>query len=294
MATCEIQLNLTTNGGDVPISGHLTWSDGAGLHSNVPINMPYPGGYTTFTITNANSVSITASSSGFNSATATVSCGQQYSFDLTQVGSGGGGGGGGSLGCFIVTAAYGTESAPEVELLRAFRDKSLRRTRWGSEFFEELWKYYNRVSPAIADEMSGDPELRRVLRFAIVEPWVNYMKLMISRPDFKGMDLSGLDPKLREFMLQFQTDGDKWVKSIELPKSFKGRDPMESVDELNMVLGMVLLRTEGRAYLEDMEKRGELPLQFPEGEEGKLRNTLERAGRAEDEITSILFGTMRH
>jgi len=141
--------------------------------------------------------------------------------------------------------------------------------------------------------MNRDPELRRVLSFAIVEPWVNYMKLMMARPDFKSIDLDSLDPKLRAFLLQFQGDGDKWIKGVELPKNFKGRDPEESVDELNMVLSMVLLRTDGRAYLDDLERQGELPLEYPKEKEAKLRSALAEAGRTEDELVSILHGSHR-
>src|SRR5579863_9434685 len=110
MGTCTLQISLTTGGGADPISGYLSWSDGAGYHSMVPINMPYPGTPTTFTITTPpTTISVTAQSSGFNSSTQSVSCGGYLQFDLTPTGSGGGGGGGGGAGCFIVGAAYGHE-----------------------------------------------------------------------------------------------------------------------------------------------------------------------------------------
>jgi len=289
--SCTLQVNAATaaSGGDLPI-GNATyeWKDGGGVRTNGPNN-----GVTTLTITGTTSVSITCSAPGFISSTATVECGQFYLFQLALEGGSGGGGGGSTGSCFIATAAYGSESAPEVKFLQGFRDNVLRRTRWGHRFFEELWKYYYRISPPIADEMRRDPELRRVVRWAIVEPWLNYMKLMMARPDFRGMKLEGLDPKLGNFLRQLQADGDKWLKGIEVPRTFKGRDPEEAVHELNVVLGLVLLRTEGRAYLRDLEKRGELPLQYPKVYEGRLRSALEDAGRTEEEITSILHGTSR-
>ncbi|MGH9354888.1 MAG: CFI-box-CTERM domain-containing protein [Terriglobia bacterium] len=290
MPTCTTQIGLTSaaSGGADPISGTATWTDGAGLHSQ-PVNQPYPGTPTTITLTDVTSVSMTASSSGFNSQTLTVTCGQYTQFELTQPGSGGGGGGGRG-GCFIASAYYGTAAAPEVEFLQGFRDNVLRRTRWGKQFFEDLWRYYYRISPPIAEEMNRDPEMRRVVGWAIVEPWVNYMKLMIRRPDFKGMNLEGLDPELRAFLLQLQTDSDKWTKGIELPKSFKDRDPEEAVHELNIVLGLVLLRADGKAYLEDLKSRGELPLKCPKEDEPKLQGILAMAGRTQDEITAILDG----
>ncbi|MHB8268778.1 CFI-box-CTERM domain-containing protein [Bradyrhizobium sp.] len=290
--TCTLQVNAATasSSGDIPIGNPTySWTDGAGRNTLGPAS-----GVTTLTLTGTTKASITCSAPGFNSQSMTCECGGGtnglYLFQLSQPGSGNSGGSGSSGGCFIVTAAYDTEMAPEVVLLKAFRDNVLRRTRWGSEFFDQLWKYYGRISPAIADEMRHDPELRRVLRFAIVEPWVNYMKLMMSRPDLKGMDLSGLDPKLRDFLLQFQAAGDAWRRAIELPREFKGRDPMESVDELNIVLGFLLLRTDGSVYLDDLKKCGEIPLQHSEAEAAKLRGALVAAGRTEDEIVAILGG----
>lgn len=294
MGTCTVKISLTTGGGADPISGYLSWSDGAGYHSMVPINMPYPGTWTSFTIvTPPTTINVTGQSSGFNNSTKSVSCGGELLLDLTPVGSSGGGSGSSSGDCFIVGAAYGHESAPEVKQLQRLRDNVLRRTRWGDKFFAELAEYYYRVSPAIAGEMHHDPALRRILRFAIVEPWLNYIKLMLARPDLKSIDLRALDPKLRAFLLQFQADAEKWIKEIELPTSFKGRDPFESVGELNIVLGLVLLRTDGRAYLDKLEKQGELPLHYAKEQEPKLRHALTEAGRTEDEVASILHGTHR-
>jgi hypothetical protein len=116
------------------------------------------------------------------------------------------------------------------------------------------------------------------------------MKLMISRPDFKAMNLDGLDPQVRAFLSQFQADADKWIAGIELPETFNGRDPAESVDELNVLLDAVLLRTDGRGYLDDLVRRGELPLKYPKSDEAKLRSALAEAGRTEDEMASILYG----
>jgi hypothetical protein len=290
MATCTAQIGLTpASNTSVPIAGTVTWSDGAGTHSQ-PVNQPYPGTPTDVTLTDVTSVSMTASSAGFNDQTLTVTCGKYTQFELTQTGSGGSSGSS-SGGCFIATAAYGTETAPEVEFLQRFRDTVLRRTRWGRQFFEDLWKHYYHISPPIADEMGRDPELRRVVRWAIVEPWLNYMKLMMSRPDFQGMDLDGLEPKLAAFIRQLQGDADKWLKGIELPKSFKGQDPEDAVHELNIILGLVLLRTDGKVYLEDLERRGELPLQYTGIQEGRLRRHLTDAGRTEEEIRIILYGS---
>jgi hypothetical protein len=126
-----------------------------------------------------------------------------------------------------------------------------------------------------------------------VEPWMNYIKLMMARPDLKGIDLESLDPKLRTFLLHFQSESDKWINNIDLPKSFRDLDPAQAVHELNIVLGLVLLQTDGKAYLNDLVKRGELPLHYEKHDEAKLREILVDAGRTEDEVAAILHGSHR-
>jgi hypothetical protein len=282
MATCTAQIGLTAaSNTSLPISGTVTWKDGAGTHSQ-PVNMPYPGTPTEVTLTDVTSVSMTASSSGFTSQTLPVTCGQYTQFEL--------GGGPSGSSCFIATAAYETASAPELQMLRGLRDGVLTRTQWGRDFFERFYAHYFRISPQIAGQMNADPELRTTVRWAIVEPWIKYMKLVIGRPDIHAMSLDGLDPALRSFLQQIRTEVDAWIDCIELPKTFNGRDPVEAVDELNIVLGLLLLRTRGRAYLDDLEARGELPLHYPKADEERLHSALAGAGRSEDEIASILYG----
>jgi hypothetical protein len=73
--------------------------------------------------------------------------------------SGGGGGG----GCFIATAAFGSPMAPEVALLRAFRDTCLLTNSPGRLFVE----IYYWISPPIADFISGDESLRQITRIIL-------------------------------------------------------------------------------------------------------------------------------
>ena len=81
--------------------------------------------------------------------------------------SGGGGGG----GCFIATAAFGSPMAPEVALLRAFRDSCLLTNSPGRLFVE----FYYWISPPIADFISRDENLRQITRI-ILWPLVNGVK----------------------------------------------------------------------------------------------------------------------
>jgi hypothetical protein len=65
--------------------------------------------------------------------------------------------------CFIATAAFGSYQAPEVILLRKFRDRFLLTNAPGTLFVE----FYYRVSPSIADFISHYDSLRRATRLAL-------------------------------------------------------------------------------------------------------------------------------
>lgn len=65
-----------------------------------------------------------------------------------------------SRSCFIATAAYGDIDAPEVDQLRAFRDRSLLTNPLG----RGLVKVYYRVSPPIARLIARKPTLRMATR----------------------------------------------------------------------------------------------------------------------------------
>jgi hypothetical protein len=66
--------------------------------------------------------------------------------------------------CFIATAAFGSPMAPEVALLRAFRDSWLLTNSPGRIFVE----FYYWISPPIADFISCDESLKRITRMALM------------------------------------------------------------------------------------------------------------------------------
>ncbi|MFC1945281.1 CFI-box-CTERM domain-containing protein [Chloroflexota bacterium] len=70
--------------------------------------------------------------------------------------------------CFIATAAYGTSTAQEIDVLRSFRDEFLRDSWLGNQFITA----YNKYSPPIADYISERELLRAFVREVIIDPIV--------------------------------------------------------------------------------------------------------------------------
>jgi len=73
-------------------------------------------------------------------------------------------------GCFIATAAYGTPTAEQIDVLREFRDVVLLESTLGSQFVA----LYYRLSPPVADFISESSFLRTLVRELLVDPivWV--------------------------------------------------------------------------------------------------------------------------
>jgi len=73
-------------------------------------------------------------------------------------------------GCFIATAAYGTPTAEQIDVLREFRDSVLLESTAGSQFVA----LYYQFSPPVADFIAGNELLRTLVRELLVDPivWV--------------------------------------------------------------------------------------------------------------------------
>ena len=69
---------------------------------------------------------------------------------------------------FITTAAYGTPTAEQIDVLREFRDVVLLENSVGSEFVS----LYYQLSPPVADFIAGSGFLKTVVRELLVDPVV--------------------------------------------------------------------------------------------------------------------------
>jgi hypothetical protein len=76
--------------------------------------------------------------------------------------------GGGGVDCFIATAAYGSPTAEQLDVLREFRDVVLLPSSLGAEFVS----LYYKISPPIAEVISHHDFLRTVVKVGFVDPIV--------------------------------------------------------------------------------------------------------------------------
>ncbi len=93
---------------------------------------------------------------------------------------------GGGSKCLIATATYGSELAPEVQLLRSFRDDSVLRTRAGSSFMIAFNAWYYSFSPATASYLQAHWVERTIMKGALY-PLIGIMWLSsVSFNDFRS------------------------------------------------------------------------------------------------------------
>ena len=74
-------------------------------------------------------------------------------------------------GCFIATAAYGTDTAQELDILRKFRDAVLLPNSLGTK----LVSFYYETSPPMADFISQHEVLRTAVRVCFIDPIVKIL-----------------------------------------------------------------------------------------------------------------------
>lgn len=71
--------------------------------------------------------------------------------------------------CFIATAAYGTGTAAEIDVLRTFRDEVLRQSPAGRDYIG----FYYSASPPVAAFIARHEGVRTLVRECVVDPIVH-------------------------------------------------------------------------------------------------------------------------
>ena len=82
-------------------------------------------------------------------------------------------------GCLIATATYGSEMAPQVQLLREIRDNQLMNTESGTAFMSTFNNVYYSFSPVIADMERENPMFKEVVKAGLT-PMLSSLAIMDS------------------------------------------------------------------------------------------------------------------
>ena len=70
-------------------------------------------------------------------------------------------------GCLIATASYGSELAPQVQLLREIRDNTVLQTQSGTSFMTTFNHFYYSFSPTIADYERESPVFKEAVKLTL-------------------------------------------------------------------------------------------------------------------------------
>ena len=95
-------------------------------------------------------------------------------------------------GCLIATAAYGSEMAPQVQLLREIRDNQLMNTESGKSFMTGFNELYYTFSPTIADMERESPLFKEAVKLGLT-PMLSSLAIMEnaeSESEVLGLGLS--------------------------------------------------------------------------------------------------------
>lgn len=222
--------------------------------------------------------------SGYNKAMCDEVRGDYTDADPADAGTGGGGTT--TKRCFIATAAYGSPLEPEVQLLRRFQEDVLLKTRAGARFFEDFYRPYYQVSPAIVEMMSRDPRLQALVRWIVVTPIVNQLECVLRFPD---ASLDGVPEPWRAFLEETRTALETWARAIDFPDDFGDLSAGAAADEISIVL-RYLVRTEATrgGYLDRLAERGQIPLRGAAAELEEAARRLRASGRSPAEVARIV------
>jgi len=93
-------------------------------------------------------------------------------------------------GCLIATATYGTELAPQVQLLREVRDNTLLSTTSGSSFIIGFNHFYYLFSPTISDWERENPLFKETIR-VFITPMITTLSIMTLTSEGSELEVLG-------------------------------------------------------------------------------------------------------
>ncbi|RNJ78359.1 MAG: hypothetical protein EB829_04845 [Nitrosopumilus sp. H8] len=94
-------------------------------------------------------------------------------------------------GCLIATATYGTELAPQVQMLREIRDNTVMSTGSGASFMTVFNDVYYSFSPYVADLERENPAFREAVK-AFITPMISSLAIMSLAEDGSESHVLGL------------------------------------------------------------------------------------------------------
>ena len=80
-------------------------------------------------------------------------------------------------GCLIATATYGTEMAPQIQMLREIRDDKLMQTESGKSFIDLFNMFYYSFSPIISDYQRENDSFNEIIQL-LITPMISTLYIM--------------------------------------------------------------------------------------------------------------------
>ena len=94
-------------------------------------------------------------------------------------------------GCLVATAAYGTEMAPQIQMLREIRDDTVMSTASGSAFMGAFNTVYYSFAPTVADWERESPVFRDAVR-VFITPMITTLSIMTLAEGGSDAEVLGL------------------------------------------------------------------------------------------------------
>ena len=187
--------------------------------------------------------------------------------------------------CFVATAAYGSELEDPVQELRNFRDDILLHTRSGADFFDTYFEQYYKLSPAIVTLMHTDPQIKELVRWSVVAPVVQFLRLA---KDFPRADTADVPEPWRSYLESARESFEEWTAHLPRPTTFDDVPVTDAAEELRVTLEHFTWRDDDAAeYVASLRAAGALPLKANPQTLEALATMLESRGARVETIFAV-------